>query len=179
MKVSEMITKALIELGVQRVYALPGGFIQNLLDPLSHSDLQVIWMLDERAGAFAACAEAQYTGKLAVTVSTAGPGSTNLLTGIASAWCDSLPVLCIVGEINTPELFVKRKYDLREGSAQDVDMIRVARPIVKYVECAENAIGAKYIFQQAVKWALEDRMGPVVCILPLDVQGQEMKDGTN
>jgi thiamine pyrophosphate-dependent acetolactate synthase large subunit-like protein len=80
-------------------------------------------------------------------------------------------LLVICGEINTPELFIKNKYNLREGSAQDVDMARVARPIVKYVECAENAVGVKWIFGQAIKYALEDRRGPVVVIVPLDVQG--------
>jgi acetolactate synthase I/II/III large subunit len=176
MRVADWITNRLESLGVERIYALPGGLIQVMDDAISHSKLQVIWMLDERACGFAACAEAQYTGKLAVTVTTAGPGSTNLMTPIASAWCDSLPVLCICGEINTVDLFVKRKYDLREGGAQDVNMVKVARPIVKYVECAENAVGAKYIFEQCVKWALEDRRGPVMEIIPLDVQAMIIED---
>ena len=175
MKVSEWITSGLLKLGVKYVYAVPGGFVQTLDDALGHSALQVVWMLDERAAGFAACAEAQYAGQLAVTVTTAGPGSTNLITPIASAWDDSLPILCICGEINTPELIIKRKHDLRVGSAQDVDMLKVARPIVKYVECAENAVGAKWIFEQAVKYALEDRKGPVVVVLPLDVQGMSVE----
>lgn len=170
MLVSEWITKELLRLGVQRVYALPGGFLQNLLDPLSHSDLQVVWCLHESAAAFAAIGDSQVTNQLGVCVVTAGPGSTNTLTAIASAWCDSIPLLVICGEINTPELEIKNKYNLREGSAQDVDMTRVARPITKYVECAENAIGAKWIFEQTVKFALEDRRGPTVCVLPLNVQ---------
>lgn len=175
MNVSRWIAEELIKMSVKYIYAVPGGFIQVADNELGHSDLQMVWVLDERAAAFAACAESQYTGKLAVTLTTAGPGSTNLLTGIASAWDDSLPILCICGEINTPELLIKRKYDLRVGSAQDVDMLKVARPIVKYVECAENAVGAKWIFEQAVKYALEDRRGPTMCILPLDVQGMSVE----
>ena len=174
MRVADWLAQELLKLGVERVYALPGGFVQILDDGLGHSGLQMVWMLDEKACAFAACAEAQYTGRIGVCCVTAGPGSTNLLTGIASAWCDSLPILCICGEINTPELLIKRKYDLREGSAQDVDMLRVTRPIVKYVECAENPTGVKWIFEQAVKHALEDRKGPVVVIIPLNVQGMEI-----
>jgi len=174
MRVADYLAKELIKIGVSRVYCLPGGFVQIADDAFGNSGLQMIWCLDERAAAFAACGEAQYTGKLSVTLTTAGPGSTNLLTGIASAWDDSLPILCICGEINTPELFIKRKYGLRVGSAQDVDMTRVARPIVKYVECAENAVGAKWIFEQAVRYALEDRRGPVAMVIPLDVQGMEM-----
>lgn len=171
MRVADWIADKLIKMGVKYIYAVPGGFVQTLDDALGHSDIQVIWMLDEKAAGFAAAAESQYTGKISTCVVTAGPGSTNLLTPIASAWDDSLPILCICGEINTPELFIKRKYGLRVGSAQDVDMVGVARPIVKYVECAENAVGVKWIFGQAVKYALEDRRGPVVVIVPLDVQG--------
>lgn len=174
MKVSQWITNRLIELGIARVYALPGGFLQNLLDPISHSDLQVIWMLDERAAAFAACADAQYTGKLAITITTAGPGSTNLLTGIASAFDDSLPILCICGEINTIDLKVKRKYNLRVGSAQDVDMINVAKPIVKYVNCAMNPEDVKTMFFEAIKAAMKDRRGPALLQIPLDIQGMEI-----
>jgi acetolactate synthase-1/2/3 large subunit len=170
-RVADWMAQELIKMGVKYIYAVPGGFVQVADDAFGYSGLQMVWMLDERACAFAACAETQYTGKLTVTLTTAGPGSTNLLTGIASAWDDSLPILCICGEINTPELFIKRKHDLRVGSAQDVDMTRVARPIVKYVECAENADGAKWIFEHAVKYALEDRRGPSVMVIPLDVQG--------
>lgn len=171
MKVSEWLTNRLVEAGIRRVYALPGGFVQTLDDALGHSDLQVVWMLDEKACAFAACADAQYTGKLAVTCTTAGPGSTNLLTGVASAWCDSLPILCICGEINTVDLLVKRKYNLREGSAQDVNMCEVVKPITKYVDCAMTPEDVKRMFDKAIELAMQGRRGPAMLQIPLDVQG--------
>lgn len=176
MKVSNWITDELLRLGVQRVYMLPGGFALHLNDSISHSDLQVVYFLDEKAAGFAACAEAQYTGKLAVVVVTAGPGSTNLMTSVANAWCDSLPLLVISGEINTPEIEIKQKFNLREGSAQDVDMLKVARPIVKYIDLAINPDGVKFIFNQAVKYALEDRRGPSWIVIPLNCQGAEMSE---
>ena len=174
MRVADWVAKELIKLGVQRIYCLPGGFVQTLDDGLGHSGLQMVWMLDERAAAFAACAEAQYTNQIGVCAVTAGPGSTNLLTGIASAWCDSLPILCICGEINTVDLNIKNKFNLREGSAQDVDMIRVARPITKYVECVMGANVMEFVFNQAIKYAMEGRRGPVIVQIPLNVQGEEM-----
>jgi acetolactate synthase-1/2/3 large subunit len=176
MKTSTWLVNELIKIGVKRVYMVAGGFSMHLNDSFDHSDLQVVQMLDERAAGFAACAEAQYTGRISVAVTTAGPGSTNILTAVASAWCDSLPLLVISGEINTQELEVKHKYNLREGSAQDVDMMRVARPIVKYVELALNPIGVKWIFKQAVKFAMEGRRGPTWMILPLNVQAMIMEN---
>lgn len=174
MRVADYIVQELIKLGVHRVYHLPGGFIQTVTDALSFSDLQIIYCLDEKAAGFAACGDALYTGELGVVITTAGPGSTNLLTAVASAWCDSIPLLVISGEINTPEIETKNKFSLREGSAQDVDMLKVARPIVKYIDLALNPIGVKFILQQCIKYALEGRSGPSWLILPLNVQAMEM-----
>jgi acetolactate synthase-1/2/3 large subunit len=174
MKTSDFLVQELIKIGVKRVYMVAGGFSMHLNDSFDHSDLQVVQMLDERAAGFAACAESQYTGQISVVCVTAGPGSTNLMTAVASAWCDSLPLLVISGEINTQDLEVKHKYNLREGSAQDVDMIRVARPIVKYIEQPLIPHGLKFIFEQAVKYAMESRRGPAWIVIPLNIQGAEM-----
>ena len=176
MRVADWLAKELIKLGTQRIYCLPGGFVQTLDDALGYSGLQMVWMLDEKAAGFAACAESQYTGQLGVCCVTAGPGSTNILTAVASAWCDSIPLLVICGEIETRELKIKDKYHLREGSAQDVDMWRVAQPITKYGETAYSVQEVKEIFNRAVKLAMEDRKGPSVIAIPLDIQGKELED---
>ena len=80
MLVSEWLVSRLIELGIERVYCLPGGFVQEVVDKLSHSELQVIWCLDEASAVWAAIGDSQITGQLGVTCTTAGTCSTNLLT---------------------------------------------------------------------------------------------------
>jgi acetolactate synthase-1/2/3 large subunit len=178
MKVSDYIVKELLNLGVSHVFMLPGGFSIHLNDSIAHSDLRPIYCLDERAAVFAACAYSQYTGNISVCSVTSGPGSTNALTGIASAYIDSLPVLVICGEVRIPHVEMREKWSLREGGPQDVDMLKIARPLVKYIEMIKNPNGTKFIFEQAVKYAMSDRKGPSVIVIPLDVQGMEINENS-
>ena len=175
MKVSDWIVSELVRLEVKYVFTLPGGFSSHLNDSIAHSALTPVYMLHESGAAFAACGYAQYTGGLAVLCVTSGPGCTNALTGVASAWDDSIPLLVISGEARLPHIEARKNYQLRQGGPQDVDINRIARPIVKYINVAENGEGVKHILEHAVRFALEPRRGPAWLIVPLDVQAMEME----
>jgi acetolactate synthase I/II/III large subunit len=176
MNVSCWITKALIELGVQRYYCLPGGFSQVLNDSMSHSSLQPIYCLHESGSAFAACGEAAYTGKLSVCLVTSGPGSTNAITGCANAWLDSLPVLFISGDAKAPLLNMRNEYNLREAGPQDVPIKHMIEKITKASIVFTYPNIVPVMFKEAIALALEPRRGPCWLDIPLDIQSMEVED---
>ena len=177
MKVSDFIVSELIRLGVRRYYCVPGGNSMYLNDAMGHSALQPIYCLHESGAAFAAHGEAAYTGKLSVCLVTSGPGSTNALTGCASAWCDSLPVLFISGDTRTPLLDDKEKYGLRQAGQQDVSIIEMVRTITKH--SAIVGLSSEWVkrwFSVLADSAMTPRRGPVWLNIPLDVQKMNMED---
>jgi acetolactate synthase I/II/III large subunit len=174
MNVAQKITEELINLGVERYYCLPGGFSQVLNDSLGHSSLQPVYFLHESGAAFAACGEASYTHKLAVCVITSGPGSTNAITGCASAWLDSLPVLFISGDAKVNLLMTRDKYHLREAGPQDVPVKHMIEHITKMSVTTTFAPTVWSFMKQAIECALEPRRGPVWISIPLDIQGKEI-----
>jgi acetolactate synthase-1/2/3 large subunit len=174
MIVSEYITEELIKLGVKHVFTLAGGFSQYLNDSIGHSKITPIYMLHESGASFAAAAYAQYTGGLGVCVITSGPGVTNALTGVASAWDDNLPVLVISGEAKVLNIAQRTNFKLRQGGPQDVDTVAMVRPIVKYIETIFHPANTKQILEEAVNACLEGRRGPAWIVIPLDVQGMEI-----
>jgi acetolactate synthase-1/2/3 large subunit len=173
MRIADYIVEELIRLGVTHVFTLHGGFSMYLNDSVSHSSLVPVYCLNESGAGFAACGHSQYTGKLGVVIVTSGPGSTNLITPVASAWDDSIPLLVISGEAKLDLVELRTRLGLRIGGPQDVDINRVVRPIVKYVNVVENSIGARYVLKEAVRYAMTDRRGPAWVILPLDIAGSE------
>jgi acetolactate synthase I/II/III large subunit len=182
MKVSDWIVQELLRMGVQRVYTLPGGFSMHLNDSIGHSALQPVYMLHESGAAFAACADAQYTGKISVVCVTSGPGCTNAITGITSAWLDSLPVLVISGDVRIPHLASREKYHLRQGGPQDAPIERMVKPIVKAFRTLPTTDGEtlkgqalKEAFRHVVTAMTAGRPGPGWINVPLDVQKMEME----
>jgi acetolactate synthase I/II/III large subunit len=174
MKVSDFIVQELIRLGVTDVFTLVGGFSQHLNDSIAYSSLKPTYFLHESGAAFAACAYAQYTGRLGVLVVTSGPGSTNALTGVASAWNDSLPLLIISGEANLENIIQRQHLKLRKGGPQDVEIVEIAKPITKLASCMTTVETIEFDFLRAVKTALEPRCGPVWMAIPLDIQRMEL-----
>ena len=93
------VVRTLEALGVERVFGYPGGAIMPVYDALTGSSLQHILVRHEQAAAFAADAQARITGKAGVCLATSGPGATNLLTGIANAYMDSVPMIILTGQV--------------------------------------------------------------------------------
>jgi acetolactate synthase I/II/III large subunit len=178
MKVSDYIFKFLKDRGVTHAFTVPGGFSMHLNDSLHYSGIEPIYMLHESGAAFAACGHSRYTGELGVCLVTSGPGVTNALTGLATAWDDSLPMMFISGDAEIKLLKQRKELQLRQAGPQDVDTFNIVKPLVKDVVMLTdtNSISEldrilKFIYLMAIA----DRQGPVWLIVPLDVQKRDIQ----
>jgi acetolactate synthase-1/2/3 large subunit len=177
MTVAEWIVEFLARQGVSHVFELSGGMITPLLNACARSDTAPI-LVDcrhEQGAGFAAEGWARMTGIPGVAMATSGPGATNLLTAIGSCYFDSTPCVFITGQVPTRDL--RRGRGVRQWGFQELDIGALARPILKSawrVEHAKDVCGA---LRTAFEHALEDRQGPVLIDLPLDVQRAEMPEG--
>ncbi|MBE6389122.1 MAG: thiamine pyrophosphate-binding protein [Lentisphaerae bacterium] len=175
-KVSDYIFRYLHDhAGVKECFMLPGGGCMHLVDSLGKSEIRYIPMLHEQACAIAADAAGQYTDDLGVALVTAGPGSTNALTGIAGSWIDSTPVLILSGQAKHNELMEKR--GMRQMGIQEVDTVEIVKPVTKYAACVKNASQIRYELEKAVYLARTPRKGPVWLDIPVDIQGALIEPG--
>lgn len=172
-KLSDHVFERVREAGVTHVFTLPGGFSMHLNDSLNYSGLVPVYCLHEAGAGFAAAGYAAYSGGLGVVLVTSGPGCTNVLTAVASAYQDSLPLLVLSGEAKLANIEKRRKFQLRQGGAQDVEIVKMARPVTKSagVLCDAGDVG---MIQTAIDLALLPRRGPVWLAFPLDVQAVEV-----
>jgi acetolactate synthase-1/2/3 large subunit len=169
--VNQYITQTLATHGVTHIFGLTGARIVSFIQCIyENPSLKFVNMLHEQSVAYAACGYAQSGGRLGVAVSTSGPGATNLLTGIANAFCDSIPCLFITGQSPTNGLRGEAK--IRNRSVQEVDIVGMAAPVTKYAVCLKNARQIKYELEKALFLAQHKRPGPVLIDLPEDVQFQ-------
>ncbi len=162
LKGAEIAIKTLEQLGVECCFAYPGGSAVDLHQALADSSIRVILPRHEQGGAFAACGYARASGKTGVCMATSGPGATNLLTGIADAYMDSIPLVIITGQ-------VEYKY-IGKNAFQEIDIIGMTRPIVKhsYLVLNENEIGPTIM--EAFELAQSGRPGPVWIDIPKNFQ---------
>jgi len=165
LKGSEIAVKALEELGVGVVFAYPGGQAIDMHQALIRSKLRVVLPRHEQGGAFAAVGYARASGKLGVAMATSGPGATNLVSGIADAYMDSIPTLFITGQVPSPMI--------GKNAFQETDIIGVTRPIVKHSFLAMDARELAGIMRKAYMLATSGRPGPVVVDIPKNVQQQQ------
>jgi len=170
MKVSDYIANFIASRGIRHVFTLPGGFSMHLNDSIGHHpDITPVYMLHEAGAAIAAEAYAKVTGGMGVCVVTAGPGATNAVTGCASAWLDSVPVLFISGQVKRADL---ARGMVRESGPQEVDIIGMVKGITKTSRLVENSDIANYLY--SAEWHMMDgRHGPAWLDIPLDVQAME------
>ena len=169
-KLSIAVMDYIYDFGVTHVFTLPGGFSMHLNDSLNHSKLTPVYCLHEVGAAFAAVGFAQYTGGLGVCLVTSGPGSTNAITAVASAWQDSIPLLIISGDAKLERIQVRNNHQLRQGGQQDVDIEAIAGSITKYCKVLRHI---KQL-HAAVDYAMNPRRGPAWVSIPLDVQCEEV-----
>lgn len=166
-KVSDFIIKFIEELGVKHVFTLSGGGCIHLIDSLSKSNIKYVCNLHEQAAGIAAEAYSQYSG-FGVALVTTGPGSTNIITPIAGAWFDSIPMLILCGQVNTYDRINNR--GVRQFGYQEIDMVSLCKSITKYAYTVIDAQEIKYQLQKAYFLAKEGRPGPVVLEIPLNIQ---------
>ncbi|MBU2514498.1 biosynthetic-type acetolactate synthase large subunit [bacterium] len=160
---TQIILEALKREGVQHVFGYPGGCVIPLFDEfLNHKEIQVIRVRHEQAAAHAADGFARVSGKAAVVVATSGPGSTNVITGIATAALDSIPMVIITGQV--------RQQVIGTNAFQEVNTIGISRPVTKHNYLVKNIEEIPRIIKEAFYIAQTGRPGPVLIDIPVDVQ---------
>ena len=160
---SHILCEALVREGVELLYGYPGGAIMPFYDALtSYPTLHHVLVRHEQAAAHAADGYARATGKVGVCVATSGPGATNLVTGLTTAYMDSTPILAITGQVGRP--FIGR------DAFQETDVIGVTQPITKHSFLVQSVEDLAEIVHEAFRLALSGRPGPVLIDIPKDVQ---------
>jgi acetolactate synthase-1/2/3 large subunit len=168
MKASDAIAKFLKLQGIDHVFELSGGMITHLLDSLLKEKFNIVTMHHEQAAAFAAEGFARTTRLPGVALATSGPGATNLLTGIASCYFDSVPALFITGQVNTYEQ--KGDKPIRQLGFQETDIVSMATPITKAAFRVTDGAEVGDVLVKAFELATTGRPGPVLVDLPMNVQ---------
>jgi acetolactate synthase-1/2/3 large subunit len=160
---ARLLIESLKREGVDLVFGYPGGTVINLYDELmSTPEIHHILPRHEQGGTHAADGYARATGKVGVCIATSGPGATNTITGIATAYMDSIPMVIITGQVPTPLI--------GNDAFQEVDMIGITRPITKHSFLIRNAKDIPDIIRKAFFIAASGRPGPVLIDFPKDVQ---------
>jgi acetolactate synthase-1/2/3 large subunit len=161
--------------GMGEVFELSGGTIGHLLDAFARSDLRVLEMHHEQSAAFAACGLAQMRGRPAVAVAAGGPGALNLVSGIAAAFYDSVPLIAITGQVQS---YLRRgDRAVRQWALQETDFHRLIAPVAKAVFTANAPGDVPRVLESAYRAAVSGRPGPAVVELPFDVQGGGVPEG--
>ncbi len=158
---ARLVVEALEREGVEYIFGYPGGAIMPVYDALPGSKLTHILVRHEQAAALAADAYGRVTGKPGVCLATSGPGATNLVTGIANAFMDSVPMVAITGQVAT-HLMVP-------DAVQEVDIFAITLPIVKHSYVIRDTADIPRIFAEAFEIARSGRPGPVLIDLPKDI----------
>lgn len=161
---ADIVVKTLIEQGVDTVFGYPGGQILNVYDSLyTHSDsIRHILTAHEQGAVHAADGYARTTGKVGVVISTSGPGATNLVTGIANAELDSVPIVAICGNVPTTQI--------GSDSFQEINITAVTKPITKKNYFVDSVEKLADTIREAFAAAASGRPGPVLIDVPKDVQ---------
>ncbi|MDD3725727.1 MAG: biosynthetic-type acetolactate synthase large subunit [Candidatus Ratteibacteria bacterium] len=162
---AEIVVKSLRKEGVDIIFGYPGGVLLPLCDHLYDSDIKVILVRHEQGAAHAADGYARSSGRVGVCMATSGPGATNLVTGIATAYMDSIPLVAITGQVAT--------HLIGSDAFQEVDITGITRPITKHNYLVKNVNDIAITIKEAFYIASSGRPGPVLIDLPVDVQRAE------
>jgi len=162
---SEAILKGLEIEGVDVVFGYPGGAVIPLYDAIYNSNLHHILVRHEQGAAHAADGYARVTGRVGVCIATSGPGATNLVTGIANAYMDSIPIVAITGQVPTTLI--------GNDAFQEIDIRGITLPITKHSYLIKRAEEIPSAIREAFYIASTGRKGPVLIDLPKDVQVEE------
>ena len=166
LKGTDIFIRCLKEEGVDTIFGYPGGQALPIYDALFLSDIRHILVRHEQGAAHAADAYARVTGKVGVCLATSGPGATNLVTGIANAYMDSIPMVAFTGQVPVPLI--------GKDAFQEVDITGITLPITKHNYLVKDTRDLARIIKEAFFIARTNRPGPVVVDLPKDVMTGEI-----
>src|SRR5690242_17559916 len=159
---SEILVNCLEREGVDTIFAYPGGASMEIHQALTRSKIRTVLPRHEQGGAFAAEGYARATGRAGVCMATSGPGATNLVTGIADAYMDSVPLVAITGQV--PQSMIGK------GGFQETDIYGMTLPVVKHSYLITDINEIPRIVKEAFHIAQTGRPGPVLIDLPKNVQ---------
>jgi acetolactate synthase-1/2/3 large subunit len=168
-QVSELLVKFLHRLGVDTLFGMPGAHILPVYDDLYGSGIQTVLVKHEQGAAFMAGGYARVSGRIGACITTAGPGASNLITGIANAYADKLPVLVITGEAPT---YIFGRGGLQESSGEggSIDQTALFSGVTRYHKLIERTDYLVNVLNQAARQLVSDVPGPVVLSIPVNVQ---------
>jgi acetolactate synthase I/II/III large subunit len=171
LKGTEIMMKVLHEEGVDTIFGFPGGAVLDIYNELAKTDFKHILVRHEQGAVHAADGYARASGKVGVCLVTSGPGATNTVTGIASAYMDSIPIVVFTGQVNTNLI--------GNDAFQEVDIVGITRPCTKHNYLVKNVEDLARIIREAFYLARSGRPGPVLIDLPKDMmkQSAEYKPG--
>ena len=165
---AEMVVRALEDEGIEHIFGYPGGSVLDIYDALfENSKIEHILVRHEQAAVHMADGYARATGKVGAVLVTSGPGATNCITGIATAYMDSVPLVVLSGQVPTSLI--------GNDAFQETDMIGISRPVVKHSFLCKEAADIPQAIKKAFYIASTGRPGPVVVDLPKDVQNPAIK----
>ncbi|MGA7587583.1 MAG: acetolactate synthase 3 large subunit [Rouxiella badensis] len=165
---AEMIVRSLIDQGVKHVFGYPGGAVLDIYDALhTVGGIDHVLVRHEQGAVHMADGYARATGEVGVVLVTSGPGATNAITGIATAYMDSIPMVVLSGQVHSSLI----GYD----AFQECDMVGISRPIVKHSFLVKRAEDIPTVLKKAFYLASTGRPGPVVIDLPKDVVNPQVK----
>ena len=175
MKVSDYIVSFFVEKGIKDFFGYQGTMIAYLVDSIGKNpDANNHSCLNEQGAAFAACGYAKATGGCAVAYATSGPGALNLVSGVANAFYDSIPVIFISGQINTYE-YRNDIPTLRQDSFQETKTVSICTPITKYAVLITDEKRIRYELEKAYYISNSGRCGPVILDIPMNIQRAEIQ----
>lgn len=164
---AEIMVKCLQNEGVSYLFGYPGAAICPFYDCITKTDIKHILVRQEQNAAHMASGYARASGKPGVCVATSGPGATNLITGIATAYMDSIPLIAITGQVNS--------WLLGRDVFQEADITGACQPFTKHSYLVKDAANLPRIFKEAFHIATTGRPGPVLIDVPTDIQLQEVE----
>ena len=163
---AQILFKIIKEEGVDTIFGFPGGTVLDLYDELYRSDLRHILVRHEQGAVHAADGYARATGKVGVCLVTSGPGATNTVTGVATAYADSIPLVVVCGQVPS--------HLIGNDAFQEVDIVGITRPCTKHNYLVQSIEDLPRILKQAFHIARSGRPGPVLVDIPKNVQTAKM-----
>lgn len=171
-RTAEYLVDALADAGVRYIFGVIGGAIVPLFTATVGRRTQIVMAKHEAGAAFMADGYARASGGLGACIGTSGPGATNLITGVASAFADSIPIIVLTGQVATKAF---GKGALQESSSDGVDTVELFKQVTRYSTLAFRPDRLPSIWHKALRMAMGGRPGPVHVSLPADVQEQRLQ----
>src|SRR4030043_1471111 len=159
---AQILCESLVQEGVEVIFGMLGGSVLPLYDTLpQYPQLRHVLVRHEQGAAHAADGYARVTGKVGVCIATSGPGATNLVTGIANAYMDSIPMVAITGQVSRAQIGT--------DAFQEADITGIIAPVIKHDYLVKDVRELPKVIKEAFKIASTGRPGPVLIDIPVDV----------